>query len=322
MPGTGKSRSDGTKAAIFGATGPIGRRVAAALLEREVEVRVVSRSLESLMSHFEGWPVEHHPADLEDPDAAIEAARGCDLVVHAVGLPADRFERHVPVARNAVAAASEAGARAFLVTSYWSYGPGDRDPMPESRPTAPGSEKAAIRAEQERVFLGAGGAVARLPDFYGPDEGLSLLNDALDAVRLGKTATWPGDPDAPREFLYYPDAGRIVADLALRDEAYGEPWNVPGSGPETPRRILAMAAAAAGTTPKVRRVRPWMARLVGIFRSDVRAAVDVMPLYDAPAVLDTSKIEGLLGTIETTPYEAAVGATLAWLEGRREPAAG
>lgn len=287
MPGTGESRPDGTKAAIFGATGPIGRRVAAALLEREVEVRVVSRSLESLMGHFEGWPVEHHPADLEDPDAA-----------------------------------SQAGARALLVTSYWSYGPGDRDPMPESRPMAPGSEKAAIRAEQERVFLDAGGAVARLPDFYGPDEGLSLLNDALDAVRLGRTATWPGDPDAPREFLYYPDAGRMVADLALRDEAYGEPWNVPGSGPEAPRRILAMAAAAAGTTPNVRRIRPWMARLVGIFRSDVRAAVDVMPLYDAPAVLDTSKIKRLLGPVETTPYQAAIRATLAWLDGRREPAAG
>lgn len=305
------------RAAVFGATGPIGRRMTVALLERGLDVRVVSRSRENLTRRFEGLPVEIHPADLEDRASAIEAARGCDRVIHAVGLPPERFERHVPIAENAVAGATGAGARAFLVTSYWAYGPGDRAPMPESRPMAPGSGKAAIRVREEEVFLEAGGAVARLPDFYGPEEGRSLLNDALDAVRQGKTATWPGDPDAPREHLYYRDAGPILADLALRDEAYGEPWNVPGSGPERPRRILAMAAEAAGTAPRVRRIRPWMARLAAIFREDVRAVLDVMPLYEAPVLLDTSKIEALLGPIETTPYEEAVPDTLAWLERNR-----
>lgn len=310
------------RVAVFGATGPIGRRVSRELLHRGIEVRAVSRSAANLERDFAGLPVERHPADLEDPSAAVAAARGCDRVVHAVGLPAERFERHVPIAQNAAGACSEAGARAFLVTSYWSYGPGDDAPMPESRLRAGGGDKPAIREREERIFLNVGGAVARLPDFYGPEPGASLLNDALDAVRRGATASWPGDPDVPRDFLEYGDAGRLLVDLALRDEAYGEAWNVPGSGAETPRALLERAARIAGTRARVRRIRRWMARLAALFRPDVRAFLDILPLYEAPMTLDTSKIEGLLGPIHPTAYEDSIPATLSWLAERERAVRG
>lgn len=306
----------GLKAAVFGATGPIGRQVTRVLLERGADVRVVSRSAERLARDFGDTAAERHPADLEDPTAARGAAADRHLVIHAVGLPAESFERHVPIARNAVAACREGGARPFLVTSYWSYGPGDRAPMPEDRPRSGDSRKAEVREREEEVFLEADGAVARLPDFYGPEEGYSLLNEALASVTAGETATWPGDPDAPRDFLHYGDAGRLLVDLALREEAYGEPWNVPGSGGATPRELLERAAAAAGTELRIRRIRPWMARLVSIVRSDVRAFLDVMPLYEAPALLDTSKLEALLGPAEVTPYGEGIPETVAWMEAR------
>jgi len=239
-----------------------------------------------------------------------------NLVVHAVGLPAHLFEQHVPVAENAVAACRKAGAWPFLVSSYWSYGVGDARPMPESRDRAGPSDLARIREAEERVFLEADGAVARLPDFYGPEEGLSLLNDALGNVRRGASAAWPGDPDAPRDFLYYGDAGRLLVDLAFQEDAYGDAWNVPGSGVEAPAALLDRAARIVGTRAKVRRIPRWMARVVGLFRADVRGFVDIMPVYEAPAILDTSKIEGLLGDIETTSYDEGLAATLRWLEER------
>lgn len=302
------------RVAILGATGPIGRRLTRSLLHRRVEVRVVSRSPGTLERDFGRLPVERHAADLEDAVAAVAAARGCDVVVHAVGLPPERFERHVPIALHVTAACRESGARPFLVTSYWSYGPGDAAPMPESRPQRPGSRMAEVRARQERIFLSVGGAVARLPDFYGPEPGVSVLNDALAAVRRGRAVKWPGDPEVRRDYLYHGDAGRLLAELLLRQEAYGEAWNVPGSGARATRSLLEEAARLSGTRLNVQRIRLWMARLVGLVRADVRAAADLIPLYEAPAILDTTKLERLLGAVETTPYERSLPATLAWLD--------
>lgn len=301
--------------AVFGATGPIGRRLTRSLLERGHRVRVVSRSQENLGRHFGDTGAEPHAADVGDRDAAVRAAEGRDAVIHAVGLPAPRFPDHVRLSENTVAACREAGARPFLVTSYWSYGPGDEEPMAEDRPRRTEGEMAAIRGRQEEVFLEAGGAVARLPDFYGPEEGLSLLNDALDAARSDDRVLWPGDPEVRRDFLYYPDAGRIVAELALAGAAYGEPWNVPGSGARPPGELVRMAAHHLERRVKVRGVGKWTARFAALFRSDVREFLDVHPLYLAPVILDTSKIEDLLGaeSVRTTPYDEAIPVTLAWL---------
>lgn len=303
------------RVAVFGATGGIGRHLVPELLDRGVEVRAVSRSRENLERDFAACGAEIVPADIGNREAADRAAGGCDVVVHAVGLPAESFDRHLPLARSTVEAASRASARPFLVTSYWSYGPGDEQAMPEVRARRGASRMSAVREEQEEIFLGEGGAVARLPDFYGPDPGSSLLNDGLESVLDGDTVSWPGDPEAPRDFIYYPDAGRVLADLLLEERSYEEPWNVPGSGPEPPRSLLQRAARIAGRELRLRRIRRWMAYLVAPFDSEVRAFLDIMPVYEAPVVLDCSKLEGLLGEIRTTDYGDALSATLSWMEG-------
>ncbi len=55
----------------------------------------------------------------------------------------ERFADHVVIARNTAQAARAHGARPVLVTSYWSYGPGDEQPMREDRPLAPGRTRRA-----------------------------------------------------------------------------------------------------------------------------------------------------------------------------------
>lgn len=307
----------GTRVAVFGATGGIGRHLVPELVGRGVEVRVVSRSRENLERDFAGSGAEIVAADIGEREAADRAAEGCDVVVHAVGLPAEAFERHLPLARSTVEAADRAGARSFLVTSYWSYGPGDDGAMSEDRARTGDSRMSEVREEQERIFLEEGGAVARLPDFFGPDPGFSLLNDGLESLVEGDTVSWPGDPDAPRDFVYYPDAGRLLADLVLDERSYGEPWNVPGSGPESPRSLLESAGGIVGRELRLRRIRRWMAYLVAPFDSEVRAFLDIMPLYEAPVVLDCSKLERLLGEVERTDYGEALSATLDWMEARR-----
>jgi len=84
--------------------------------------------------------------------------------------------------------------------------------------------------------------VTILPDFYGPDAEIGLLNRALRAIEAGKTANWIGKLGGLRELIYVSDAAFPIVELARYDIAYGERWNVAGPGAITPRQLLQMAA--------------------------------------------------------------------------------
>lgn len=294
---------------VLGATGGTGRHLARELLDRGVETRVASRDPEHLAAAFGDTEATSVVADAGRPDQVREAVAGCDALFHCVGLPPGLFHRHVELARVVTAAAREEGARPFLLSSYWSYGPLPDRPVGEDHPPSAAVEHGVVRRRQEEVFLEAGGAVAVLPDFFGPLATLSILDDALAPAAEGSTVFWPGDPDAARDFLFLPDLGPILCDLASRDECWGKRWNVPGSGARPPRELLGRVSPAEHS-PRVFAIGRWTARLVGLFDAEVRAFAPLLPLYESPVRLDGSRLTALLGRGERTPYERALPAAV------------
>lgn len=301
------------RAALFGATGSLGRHLARELLQRGTEVRAVSRSRARLERDFVGLDVDLHPADLAQPAAAVRVAGGCDVVFHTVGLPLSAYEEHVRLARSTAEAMRVTGARAVAASSYWSFGPAGSTALREDDPPVTGCRVCDVRRRMEDVLLGAGAAVAILPDFYGPLASLSILNDALDAVRRDRRVRWPGNPDAPRDFIFLPDAAHLLCELAVRREAEGRRWNVPGSGVRAPRDLLGDAAEALGRRAKVSALRGWLVIAAGLVRRDARELREILPLYDLPVGLDATRLRKLLDGVRTTPYPEGVAATLAWL---------
>ncbi|MDP2481296.1 MAG: NAD(P)H-binding protein [Candidatus Palauibacterales bacterium] len=312
MP-AGPTRVPIRHAALFGATGSLGPHLARELLRRGAKVRAVSRTREKLERDFVGLDVDLHPADLSQPAAAVRVAGGCDVVFHTVGLPLSAYEEHVRLARSTAEAMRVTGARGVAASSYWSFGPGGSTSLREDDPPVPGCRVCEIRRRTEDVLLGAGAAVAILPDFYGPMASLSLLNDALDTLRRGEAVRWPGDPDAPREFIFLPDAARHLCDLAERREAEGRRWNVPGGGARAPRSLLEDAAETLGSSARVTALHGWLVAVAGLVRRDAREFREILPLYDAPIGFDSSRLRELLGGLETTPYADGIRTTLDWL---------
>src|SRR5690606_5072440 len=219
-----------TQALVLGATGATGKNIARELLRRGIQVRVSSRSRDKLERAFEGLPVEIYPLDLHDQEAAHRAAEGCSLIFHCVGLPAEHFSDHLTLTRHTISAIRSSGARGLLISSFWSYWPLPERPIRETDSRRPESKKGIIRRDQEDLFLETGGTVAILPDFYGPDVDIGMLNPAIEAICAGKTANWIGDVDHPRELIFVPDAGYSLVELAMRDEARGKSFNLPGAG--------------------------------------------------------------------------------------------
>lgn len=301
------------KAAVLGATGPTGRVIAAALHDRDLLVRVVSRSMSNLQRAFPESAYEPHDADLLDPDAARRAINGCDLIVDCIGLPLDRFEEHVPITRSIVDAARTTGARCVAIGGFWSYQSLSEEPLPESAPRNPTTRLGRIRREQEDILLDAGAAIAALPDFYGPGVTNSSAAAAMIPFLQGKRAKWIGAVDHPRDFIYIPDLGEPICRLAMREEAYGQRWHLTGAGPITPCRFTEIAAEHLGREPALLVGKKPVLTLMGLFNADLRRFLDVYHLYAGPAVFDDSRLRALIDDYPTTSYEQGVPAFVDWL---------
>jgi len=306
------------KAAILGATGPVGFHIVEELLRRGVAVRAVSRSASHLDGLFSGQTTERVTADLLKADDARRAIEGCDVVFHCVGFPADAMQHHPAAARNVADALAGTGARCVHASSYWAFLPLVGNPLNEDHPRQGGSPWVRHRRAAEDALRDAGAAVANIPDFYGPRVHTSTLQQPLVEAARGKTMNWIGATDVEREYAFVPDAAATVVSLAESDEAYGQHWLVPTAGPINGRRVAEIASEVLAPKVKVRGLSPVTLRVLSWFNEPLRGLMQIVPEYVKPIGYETVKIKRLLGPQHVTSYEDGIRATLEWLRTRPE----
>lgn len=305
--------------ALFGARGAVGHSLAADLDANSASYRAVGRDLDELRRTFR--KAETRAADFLSGDGVDEAAAGIDSVFYLVGTDYTHFERHPLMVRNALAGAKSAGVRRFVhVAPVYSYTPSQSKPVTESDPHVPTTRKGRWRLEQEQAVLAAddpGGIrtlVVHLPDFYGPHADLSYANYFLREALAGKTATWIGPLGARREFIYVPDAARPLLALAALDDVFGARWNLGGTTIGA-RSFVQQAFDLLGTRPKVRPVSKIMLQAFGLFNPTMREIAEMYYLFEGKVILDDTKLRLRLGTLEKTPYERGLTATIHWMKG-------
>jgi nucleoside-diphosphate-sugar epimerase len=296
--------------AVVGATGPTGRALASELVGRECIVRVVSRRADVLKTHFPAPEFDKESGDAMEFASLAAALQGCDLVIDCIGLPGDRMADHPVTARNIAQFVRGSGARCMQVSSYWSFMPIKELPVSERHPREGGPPWARFRRETEDILRNAGGAIVHLPDFFGPRVHTSTLQLGLiDAVN-GKPMSWIGPADVERDYIYVSDAMRVVADLLTREEAYGDDWVVPGSGPVSAIQLAGILTKLLNREVRVRAAPPWLLRILSFFKKDLRGFMQVVPEYVKPISFDGAKLNRLLGHTARTPYEDALRATI------------
>ena len=304
--------------AIVGAAGAIGHSAAAGFNRRGIPVRVIGRDQARLRKAF-GSSAQLVPADIADEGQAERALAGATAIVYAVGLPYPQHKMHPGLMRATVNAARRAGVtRLALVSSVYGYGRPHSPKVDEDHPRKPHTRKGRYRKEQEDIALSADSPaglrtlVLRLPDFYGPHAELSLADQVFQGAVTGKAANWIGPLDLPREFVYVPDVGPVLADLLARSESFGQAWNFGGPGAITGRKFIQAAYEAAGRKPKFRSVGPLMLRLGGLFSPLLRELVEMHYLTTTPVILDDCKLARHLGMVQKTSYAEGIKQTMAW----------
>jgi|SRR5215813_3975262 len=302
--------------ALVGATGAIGKSVAAALREQGRPYRVIGRSRTSLEKTFGADPlVEFSVWDPENEQSIREALRGVGAVVYMVGVPYTDFHVHPVLMRRVIdAAIAEKVDRLLLIGTLYVFGRAQSERVTESHPREPHTFKGRKRKEQEDVVLAAHATgqirttVLRLPDFYGPGVERSLLSDLFLAVKQKRRAKLFGPVNKPHEFVFVPDVGPVVVNMLDTPGAFGRAWNLGGAGVTTQ---LELARLAYGGTPRYMAAGKTMLRIMGLFDPLLREFVEMNYLLSDPLIVDDSALQQLLGPIRKTPYAEGVQQSLA-----------
>ena len=309
------------KAAIFGAAGAIGPQVAAELERRGIAFRVVGRTRASLEKTFGGMAhAEVFDADIGELRSASAAARGIDTIVYTVGLPYPSHNLHPALMRTTVeAAAAMQVKRLVLVSSVYAYGVPRSSRVAETHPRQPETRKGQYRKEQEDIALDAGSRgirtlVVRLPDFYGPGAGNSLANPIFRAALAGKTANWVGPINTPHEFVFVPDTGPAIVDLAECEECYGEAWNYGGPGDINTLDFITRVYQAVGRSPKYRTAGRGLLKIMGFANPLYRELIEMLYLQETPVMLDDRKLQAKFPGLKKTSYDEGIRKTLEWMK--------
>jgi nucleoside-diphosphate-sugar epimerase len=301
--------------ALLGATGAIGKSVAASLPQSQ-HYRAVARSQTALQKTFDGDSRAEIVVWNPDQEGSIRTAlRRVDTVIYLVGVPYTDFHLHPLLMRRILdAAIAEKVERLVLIGTLYVFGRPRSARVTEDHPREPHTFKGRKRKEQEDLVLAAhaGGkietTVLRLPDFYGPGVERSLLSDLFVAVKQKRRAKLIGPIDRPHEFVFVPDVGPIVTKLMEISVAFGRAWNLGGAGVTTQ---LELARLAYGGNPRYIVVGKTMLRLLALFDPIIRELLEMHYLLTDPLIVDDSALRHLLGTITKTPYHEGVRQSLA-----------
>lgn len=235
---------------VTGATGSVGSRLVErwAMADQLPQLRCLVRGYRAAarLCRFEA---EIAPGDLGDRAALVEAARGCDAVVHlAVG------DEAAAETELLVRVCKELGVRRFVhMSSAAVYGrrlPRAIEAKQESTPLArTGEPYADAKAAAERIVLQAGAAldahILRPHMVYGP--GLRWSAELTQLLPLGRVPIIDGG--GVINMIHVDDLVDAVACALAADGGFGEPMFVTDDQPRAWSEYIAAHAALVGVTP-------------------------------------------------------------------------
>ncbi|GAA0803308.1 NAD-dependent epimerase/dehydratase family protein [Spirilliplanes yamanashiensis] len=286
-----------TQHVIVGA-GPVGTAVARQLAGAGEAVRVITRS--------GGGPehplVERVAADASDAARLTALTRGAEVIYNCVNPAYTRWPTDwPPISAALVAAARASGAVLATTGNLYGYGPVD-GPMTEDTPLAATGRKGRVRIRmwQDALASGVRTVEARGSDYLGVGAASVFSMVLFPAMRSGRAAWMPGDPDVPHSFTYTGDMARTLIALARDERAWGRAWHVPSPPPVTVRELAARFAEVGGLPPvRVRTLPRGLLRAAGLVVPMARELVEMDYQFWAPFVLDSSAVTRTFGLTPT-----------------------
>lgn len=305
---------------MLGATGSLGKAITRNLSARGWSLRALHRHPESAAAQLADVDgIDWQAGDVMNARQTLSAARGCDLIVHAVNPPGYRHwrEQALPMLENVIAAARASGATLVFPGNVYNFAPDIGHGVTEQSPQQPATRKGAVRVEMEQRLRAAADSgvrviVLRAGDFFGPGAGLAWFSVIVRPGQQPRRILYPGGLQVDHAWAYLPDLADTFARLMHTQAdlpAYAD-FHFAGHTFNGQALVDALREIS-GQARLTARAFPWWAlRLASPFHATSRELLEMRYLWQQPVTLDNTRLVGCLGTEPHTPLHEALAATL------------
>ena len=296
---------------VLGAAGRFGYAAAAAFRAAEWEVTSLVRP----GARHRAPPATKVIETTERP-VAVEAARGMDIVLHALNPRYTDWQRFaLPHAYAAIEAAEHAGATLMFPGNLYNYGAGMPQVLDETTPMRPTSRKGRLRVEiedrmREASERGMRTIILRAGDFFGGGRGAWL--DLVIVKDIGRgVVTYPGPLDVVHEWAYLPDLVAAAVRLAAVRDRLGafETFGFPGHA-VTGRQFVGAIAKALGRGVRVKPMSWWLIHALSRIVPLPRELSEIAYLWNVPHRIAGEKLNSAIGEVPHTPLNVAAARAL------------
>lgn len=234
--------NDKPRCLVTGATGYIGGRLVPRLLGRDHPVRALARQPDRLADRPWRDRIEVARGDLGDADSLRDAFEGVDVVyylVHSMGTSKDFVAAEAESARNAVAAARQAGVQRFVYLGGLHPPGAELSPHLRSRVAVgdilldSGIETVVFQAG---IVVGAGSASFEM---------MRHITNRLPAMTTPKWVHNKIQPIAIEDVLYY------LAEAATAEMPASRTWDIGGPDALEYGEAMQVYAQVAGLRPRI-----------------------------------------------------------------------
>jgi nucleoside-diphosphate-sugar epimerase len=296
---------------ILGANGTIGTLLAKELAIYTNQIRLVSRNPKKVNETDELFP-----ADLTNEEMVEKAIEGSEIVYLVVGLDYNISvwrEKWPKLMRATIASCVKHKAKLVFFDNVYLYDIKAIEHMTEDSPINPVSKKGMVRKEIAEMIMkeikaaNLTALIARAPDFYGPGNEKSLLNETVfKNIKKGKRPNWFIDATKKHSFIYTPDAAKATAILGNTPDAYNQVWHLPtDKNTLTGEEWVSLFNKEMNSSKKVMVLPMFMLRILGIFMPFMREMPEMMYQYDRDYFFDSSKFNKHFNFTPTS-YETGV----------------
>ncbi|MBS2970932.1 NAD(P)H-binding protein [Metabacillus sp. KIGAM252] len=305
-------------AVVLGASGGMGYSLVNELIEKGFKVTAFARNkakLERLFGGKEGVGIVIGDAYAERD--ILNACKGADMIFHTVSVPyPDWTEGHPAIMKNAINAAKAENAKLIIIDNIYAYGKQNGKKVEETAQKSPHTKKGQIRLSLEKMVKESGVSymILHFPDYYGPNAENTLLHQTLKPVSSNKRTIFIGDLNSKREYIYTPDGAKAAVALAMKEDSFGQNWNIPGSGVISGKELMQIFQREAAYTKPVLKIGKRTIWLMGLFDRNMKEMREMMYLYENPVILSGEKYQNHIGILPATPYEAGISKTLAYMK--------